>query len=74
MVITAFFLGLEHLHEEGFAHRDIKPENILIDKKLGLKLCDFGFATRCKSEQGLPILFDTSDPVGSPEYNAPEIT
>lgn len=44
--------GVEYLHSKGIAHRDIKPENILIDKKLKIKLCDFGFSARCRNDKG----------------------
>lgn len=66
--------GLEYLHQKGIAHRDIKPENILIDKKLKIKLCDFGFSSKSKNDSGKFILFDSALPVGSPEYNPPEVT
>lgn len=32
------------MHSKKYIHRDIKPENILIDSKLNVKICDFGFS------------------------------
>jgi len=35
-------LGLQYIHEKGFAHRDIKPDNILITDDYTIKYIDFG--------------------------------
>ncbi len=58
--------GLTYLHEQGFIHRDIKPENILLNDRWQAKLADFGLSS--SKETAL-----TTDPLGTPEYIAPEI-
>ncbi|KAJ3199822.1 cyclin-dependent serine/threonine protein kinase [Clydaea vesicula] len=37
-------IGVNFLHENRVLHRDLKPQNLLINKKLELKLADFGLA------------------------------
>lgn len=37
-------LGLEFIHNKGYAHRDIKPANILITNDFTIKYIDFGLA------------------------------
>ncbi|PWY77155.1 Pkinase-domain-containing protein [Aspergillus sclerotioniger CBS 115572] len=60
--------GLKYLHDRGIVHRDIKPENILVtDKKLTVKLGDFGLAKIIGEDS-----FTTSL-CGTPSYVAPEI-
>jgi len=66
--------GVEYLHSIGISHRDIKPENILLGDHLELLIADFGSAARCRTETQKPIEFDSTDVVGSQEYNAPEIS
>lgn len=36
--------GIAYCHEHRVLHRDLKPQNLLINKKLELKLADFGLA------------------------------
>ncbi|MCX6922586.1 MAG: protein kinase, partial [Verrucomicrobia bacterium] len=36
--------ALQYAHEQGVVHRDIKPENVLLDKRGGVKIADFGIA------------------------------
>ncbi|MEM9419750.1 MAG: serine/threonine-protein kinase [Planctomycetota bacterium] len=56
--------GLRAMHQAGFVHADIKPNNIMITKKEGVKLIDFGQS--CKSGTIKPRI------QGTPDYIAPE--
>ena len=61
--------ALRHLHRLDVAHRDLKPGNVLFYGPLEnhLKLCDFGFAKRCRGQRLHTIC-------GTPIYMAPELT
>lgn len=61
--------ALRHLHRLDIAHRDLKPGNVLFygSDKYHLKLCDFGFAKRCRGQRLHTIC-------GTPIYMAPELT
>jgi len=59
--------AVEYIHSMHIVHRDLKPENMLLDEKLGIKICDFGLGN--VNENGL--LFKTA--CGSPCYVAPEM-
>ena len=62
--------SLEYLHSLNIVHRDIKPENLLLDKinkKLSLKLIDFGISNTY-SMQSLSIT-----PCGTASYAPPEM-
>jgi tetratricopeptide (TPR) repeat protein len=64
--------ALAAAHEAGVLHRDLKPANVLIDRKGGIFVTDFGIATsRART-------FETSRTeagiLGTPSYMAPEET
>ncbi|KQK16388.1 putative cyclin-dependent kinase F-2 [Brachypodium distachyon] len=56
------------IHGAGIIHRDIKPENVLVGMFGGLKVCDFGAATRQKPA-GVPY---EDSRVGTMIYTSPE--
>jgi hypothetical protein len=61
--------GLLFAHARDVVHRDLKPENILLTSSkwpMRAKLCDFGLATRSRSDQRMTSRY------GSPGYMAPE--
>jgi serine/threonine-protein kinase len=67
--VIALLQGLETAHAQGLVHRDIKPENVLIDRKGGVHLTDFGLSkaiTELKTTATGTIL-------GTVAYVAPEI-
>jgi serine/threonine protein kinase len=60
--------ALAHAHEQGVTHRDIKPDNLLLDRKGGVHLIDFGVA-RFLEDQSVTY---TGQLVGTPLYMSPE--
>lgn len=69
-VSRIMFGALEYCHDRKVAHRDLKPENLLLTSKFddnNIKVADFGFAKKSKSDHSLMTQ------CGTPGYVAPEI-
>jgi len=69
--------GIAFCHEHRVLHRDLKPQNLLINKKLELKLADFGLArsfgipVRNKSHEVVTLWYRAPDVLmGSSKYSA----
>ncbi len=59
--------GIKYLHQNNIMHRDLKPENILLNKKMEIKICDFGTSKSFNKDE-LRKTF-----CGTYEYMAPEV-
>ena len=65
-IVLSLSKALLTIHQNGIMHRDIKPNNIFIDEdKKIIKLGDFGCSIYIKD--------NTSEPIGTIFYSAPEI-
>ncbi|XP_072564212.1 serine/threonine-protein kinase PLK3-like [Paramormyrops kingsleyae] len=60
--------ALRHIHGKGIVHRDLKLENLLLTEALGLKVADFGLATKLEPLESRQKRF-----CGTREYAAPEV-
>lgn len=67
MILNQLIEALDHIHSNKIVHRDIKLENIIINDKMQIKICDFGFARLFKNNELL------MDYCGSNHYCSPEI-
>ena len=69
-IVHQALLGLQHVHERGFAHRDVKPVNLLLARDGTVKLSDFGVSEFLPNFPADEIVTRT---VGTPVFHAPEI-
>ena len=70
--------ALEHVGNTGWVHCDVKSANVLLSCEWGVKLCDFGLASRAFQSQtflshALSLSLQTSPIAGSPGWMTPEV-
>ncbi|MBV8817905.1 MAG: protein kinase [Acidobacteriaceae bacterium] len=70
-IIYQTALGLSAAHEKGVVHRDIKPGNLMVSKRGGVKIADFGIALSARDLTSK--LTTTGEFVGTPGYLSPEV-
>ena len=64
-ILAGTAASLRAIHGHGIIHRDLKPSNILLPRKGGLKVADFGLAAVLAEQDTLSL--------GSVRYMAPEL-
>ena len=67
-IVYQILLGLNHVHSNGIVHRDLKPGNIMVDKKMKVKLIDFGLSKNLNNDPN-----SEKQSMGTPIFMAPEI-
>ena len=70
---AAFFMrqlldAVDHLHKNCVIHRDLKLGNLFLDRNLGVKVGDFGLATKLENAEEKRKTI-----CGTPNYIAPEV-
>ncbi len=62
--------ALSHAHGRGVVHRDLKPANVMLERRGGVKVMDFGLAL--KTDAADARLTAAGAALGTPAYMAPE--
>ena len=63
-------LAIKEIKKKNIIHRDLKPQNIFLNKKMEIKIGDFGISKQFNSNKEYTL---TINQKGSPAYIAPEI-
>ena len=60
--------GIEHLHKSKMLHRDLKTANLFLDKRMNIKIGDFGLSTQLTQSKEY-----AESVVGTPLFISPEM-